>query len=232
MAAALGDLDLARRHLDDDPESIRLRVSDEHFAMIDGRAGGTIYQWTLGFHVSPHHVARRLGHTELLAFLLERSPADVALADACWSGDRDRARALLAAEPELPSRLRTADRRLIAHAARNHLTEAVELLLEHGWPVDATGQHRGTPLHWAAFHGNAAMTEVILRHAPPLEVTDADFASTPIGWAIHGSEHGWQRCTGDYGATVEALLRAGAKPPPETAGSAAVRAALQLFAGE
>ena len=36
-------------------------------------------------------------------------------------------------------------------------------LREAGWPVDAQGQHQGTPLHWAAFHGNLEMVEAILK---------------------------------------------------------------------
>ena len=82
-------------------------------------------------------------------------------------------------------------------------------------------------LHWAAFHGNAEMTKVILRHNPPLEVTDLDHHSTPLGWAIYGSMHGWHRQTGDYAATVEALLRAGAKPPGKLDGTEAVRTVLR-----
>ena len=76
MAAALGDLDLARRHLDVDPGCIRMRVNDEFFPMVNPRAGGTIYQWTLGFHVSAHQVARKFGHQDVLTLLLERTPVD------------------------------------------------------------------------------------------------------------------------------------------------------------
>jgi hypothetical protein len=71
------------------------------------------------------------------------------------------------------------------------------------------------------------MVELILRKNPPLEVTDADFKGTPLNWAIYGSEHGWHPEMGNYATTVEALLRAGAKPPQEAAGSAEVRKALQ-----
>jgi hypothetical protein len=49
-----------------------------------------------------------------------------------------------------------------------------------------------------------------------LELTDADFQATPLGWAIHGSVHGWYCRTGDYAATVELLLKAGAKLPEKT----------------
>src|SRR6202011_4361245 len=51
MAAALGDADLVRRHLDADPECIRMSVSEEWFPKQDPRAGGTIYISTGG---APH----------------------------------------------------------------------------------------------------------------------------------------------------------------------------------
>src|SRR6516164_6993448 len=61
MAAALGDIELARRQLDADHTSIRMRVSEEFFPMISPKAGGTIYQWKLGWYLSVHRVARKFG---------------------------------------------------------------------------------------------------------------------------------------------------------------------------
>ncbi|MGH9161671.1 MAG: hypothetical protein ACRD2X_17030 [Vicinamibacteraceae bacterium] len=151
MAAALGDLDLVRRHLDSDAGGIRTRVSNDFFPMTDPRAGGTIYQWTLGFHFSAHDTARKFGHRDVLQLLLERSPADVRLIDACWLGDEATTRAIRAEHPEVVGGLSEADRRQVAHAARNSRAAAVRLMLESGWHVDARGQHQATPLHWAAF---------------------------------------------------------------------------------
>jgi ankyrin repeat protein len=227
MAAALGDLELARRHLDANPDCIRLRVSEQFFPMINPKAGGTIYQWKLGWYVSPHQVARKLGHHDLLRLLQERSPADVTLIDACWMGDEARALAIRREHPEVVGRLSEGDRRMVAHAARNNETGVVRLMLECGWPVDARGQHQATPLHWAAFHGNNEMAQIILRWSPPLEVTDADFHGTPLGWAIHGSEHGWHSSSGNYAATVELLLKAGAKIPDAANGTEPVREVLR-----
>src|SRR5207247_9878440 len=87
MAAAVGDADLVRRHLDADPGCIHLRVSDEYFPMINPKSGGTIYQWTLGWHVSPHEVAKQFGHDLIYQQHMERSPADVKLLAACWPAD-------------------------------------------------------------------------------------------------------------------------------------------------
>jgi hypothetical protein len=64
---------------------------------------------------------------------------------------------------------------------------------------------------------------------PTLEVTDADFHGTPLGWAIHGSEHGWHSSSGNYAATVEALLKSGAKVPEIARGTEPVRAVLRRY---
>jgi hypothetical protein len=227
LATALGDMNLVRRHLDADPGAVRLRVSDECFPMVGGRTGGTIYQWTLGFYVSAHQVARKFGHWDIYRLLMERSPADVRLIAACWVGDDGAIGALLRAHPDLASQLQEADRRQAAHAARNNDLPALRRLLEAGLPVDGRSQHQATPLHWAAFHGNHEMIQVILGFGPPLEIQDADFQGTPLRWAIHGSEHGWNHLSGDYAATVAALLGAGAQPPDEVSGSEAVREVLR-----
>lgn len=227
MGAALGDLDLVRRHLEADPGCVRMRVNPDWFPMRDPRAGGTIYQWTLGFHVSAHQVARQCGHADVLRLLTEHTPPDGQLTDACLAGDQSAARALRASHPGIVETLSEADRRELAHAARNNQSEAVRVFLESGWPVDVRGQHQATPLHWAAFHGNAGMVATVLRFDPPLEVTDADFRATPLGWAVHGSEHGWHRSTGDYASTVSLLLAAGARRPEHVSGSAAVQDVLR-----
>lgn len=228
MAAAVGDPDLVRKHLDADPECIYMRVSDEFFPKKNPHSGGTIYQWQLGWHVSAHDVARQFGHDAVLRLLMERSPAEVKLIAAGWAGDEATVKSLLAMHPGLAGKLSARDRQQVAHAARNNNVAAVRLMLAAGLPVDALGQHRATPLHWASFHGNAEMAREILRYHPPLELTDADFQATPLGWAIHGSVHGWYCQTGDYAGTVEALLNAGAKIPSiVNGGSEAVRAALR-----
>lgn len=230
LVAALGELALVRRQLDADPACIRLRVTGEYFPKRHPHSGGTIYQWTLGWFVSPHEVAREFGHRDVLRLLMERSPPDVRFLAACWMADEDEVRGLLAQHPQLTATLSAEDRRHVALAARNNRTAAVRTMLAAGFPVDATGQHEGTPLHWAAFHGNVEMTHEILRYHPPLEQTDRDFKGTPLGWAIHGSQHGWHVKTGDYPAVVELLCGAGAKlPENQSKGTEAVKNVLMKF---
>jgi ankyrin repeat protein len=227
MAAALGDIDLVRRHLDAAPDSIRTRVSEEFFPMISPKAGGTIYQWKLGWYLSPHRVALKFGHEEVYRLLVDRSPAEVKLIEACWLGDDATLQALRTDQSDWSSRLWAGDQRQVAHAARNNETGVVRAMLKAGLPVDARGQHNATPLHWAAFHGNCEMVKAILPFGPPLEATDADFNGTPLGWAIHGSKEGWYRQTGEYAGTVQALLAAGACLPERLGGTEAVRDVLR-----
>jgi hypothetical protein len=194
--------------------------------MFNAKAGGTIYQWTLGWHVSAHDVAKQFGHENIFRLLMDRSPADVKLIAACWLADETAVRSLFAENPELAAGLCDADRRQCAPAARNNNLAAVRVMLAAGLPVNALGQHGATPLHWAAFHGNVEMAREILRYNPPLEQFDADFHLPPLRWGVYGSEHGWYCRTGNYAAAVEALIQAGAKLPEQTGGTDAVREVL------
>ena len=227
MAAALGDVALIRRILDSNPESIRMRVSSEYFPMIGEKAGGTIYQWKLGWYVSAHQVARKFQHAEALELLLERSPADVKLLDACWDGDESAVLELLMENQALASSLTESDRRHTAHAARNNELIPLRLMLKAGFPVDSTSQHNATPLHWAAFQGNLEMVRTLLEYDPPLEVKDSDFNGTPLSWAMYGSEHGWHPESGDFAGVVTALLQAGARRPDKPFGTPEVQEALK-----
>jgi len=227
MAAAIGDAALAGKHLDASPETIRMRVNEQFFPKQNPRSGGTIYIWTLGANRSAHQVARKFGHLDVLRLLTDRSPVEIRLVNAFAVGDEAAVEALLANRPDLIATLSSEDHRQICYAAQDNNAEAVRLMLRYQWPVD--GGQAETPLHWAAFHGNAEMARTILRHNPPLEQSDPTHHGTPLGWAIYGSENGWHRKTGDYAGVVEALLEAGAKPSPWTGGSEAVKEVLRRF---
>src|SRR5438445_9481243 len=86
---------------------------------------------------------------------LFRSPEELKLAQAAELGDEGTFKALLANRPDLIRTLSEDERRKIVNAAQNNNTNAVRMMLKAGWPVDARGQHGGTALHWAGFHGNA-----------------------------------------------------------------------------
>jgi hypothetical protein len=232
MATALGDLPLVRQHVENDPACIRTRVSEAYFPKKDPRSDGTIYIPIFGHGRTAHLVARDFGHEEIFQFLMERSPEDVKLSQAFELGDENIFRALLAKRPNLIETLSDEERRQLPDAAQNNNTDAVRLMLKAGWPVDARGEYGLTALQWGAWHGNAEMVREVLRYRPDVELKDCEHEIPALGSALHGSENSWHRDTGDYGATVEALIQAGAKPPKLTAdleASDAVREVLQRY---
>jgi ankyrin repeat protein len=229
LAAALGDIERVRGFLDADPESIHTTVSERYFPKRNIHAGGHIYTWTLGQGKTAHSVAREFGHEELFRLLMDRSPDSLKLTVACEVGDEAAFAALQRARPELAQKLTDEERRKLPFAAQNNNVEAVRLMLEAGWPVGAVGQHGATALHWAGFHGNAAMARVILVHQPPLEAREKDYGMTPLGWTIYGSLNGWHAERGDYSGVLELLLDAGAKAPPLTPDVKASEAVLAVL---
>jgi ankyrin repeat protein len=214
MAAALGDAGLVRRHLEGDPSSIGMTVSDRWFPKRDPRAGGSIYIWTLGQAKLPHSIAREFGHEHIVQLLMEHSPAALKLAAACELGEEPLAAELAWQYPEIARMLSDDLARRLPDAAKNENVTAVRLLLGAGWPVDAHGDEGATALHWACWNGNLPMVREILRRRPSLDAKDPTHGGTPLGWATYGSTHGWRCRTGDYAGVVSALLDAGAAMPP------------------
>jgi ankyrin repeat protein len=192
-----------------------MSVSEEWFPKQNPRAGGTIYIWTLGAHSTAHTVARDFGHEDVFQLLMERTPDHLKLALACELGDEAVFHEFLSRRPNAAETLPETDQRKLPNAAQNNNTKAVRLMLEAGWPVDAPGEMGATALHWAGFHGNAEMTRAILRFHPALELQAREHKGTALGWAVFGSGNGWHRDTGDYVATVQTLLQAGAVAPPD-----------------
>ncbi len=229
LAAALGDINLVRWHLDRDPACVRMSVSDEWFPKQDPRAGGSIYIWTLGAHRTAHSVARDFGHEQVFQLLLARTPDDLKLALACELGDEAVFNEFLSQHPDAAKTLSEADQRKLPNAAQNNNTKAVRLMLEAGWPVDTPGDMGATALHWAGFNGNAQMAREILQFHPTLELKSREYEGTPLGWAIYASGNGWRRDTGDFVGTVQALRDAGSQIPPHAEDLEPSEAVLQLL---
>jgi hypothetical protein len=98
-------------------------------------------------------------------------------------------------------------------------TGVVEYLLDHG--VNASDvlprPHKQTGLHWAAYGGHVDTVKALLKRRPALDVRDASFGGTPLGWAVHGW---WERRDEDparrepYYEVVALLVAAGAPVEP------------------
>jgi ankyrin repeat protein len=232
MAAALGALELAQKHLIARPESLRTRVSSEWFPMQDKRAGGTIYIWTLGQGASPHSVARTFGHNDIYEYLISQSPDDLKLVRAAQSGDEPLVTRLLAGRTtNLAASLSDGDRQGLVVAASRGDTTAALLMLRAGWPTDGRGESGGTPLHWAAWMGNPELARDLVQRGAALEDRGDVYKMTPLGWALHGSLNCWRKEKGDYAETVQVLLAAGANAPEVSAGVDASDEALGALRG-
>ena len=210
-AIALDDLGLIERCLRADSKCVEARIGRPPFTA----PGGHIYGWTLGFDLTPIELARKRANGEAVRLLLSRASPKVSYLDACWSADGERARAELAARPNLMSEF-DEDRRVINHAAWWYRPAAVRLMLELGFDPHVRGAHQSTVLDRACFHGYADIVETLLAHdpTPPLMVEN-EFGGTPLGACIYGSMNGWD--TGhprDHERTLTLLLDAGARPDP------------------
>ncbi|MEO5814830.1 MAG: ankyrin repeat domain-containing protein [Gemmatimonadaceae bacterium] len=216
MAAALDATDLVRRYLDDDPATVQTRVSRKFFPMRHPHAGGSIYTWTLGSEKSAHVIAHEFGHEDVFQLLMQRSSDTTKLVVACEVGDDALVRSLLQENAYLARSLSSGEQSRIVGAAQGNDTAAVRLMIDAGWPLDARGDLGGTALHHAAWMGNAEIVRDLLEHGAPVGIRGDTYDMTPLGWALHGSEHSWRKDTGDYDEVVQLLLDAGAVMPTLT----------------
>jgi ankyrin repeat protein len=103
-------------------------------------------------------IAARLGNVP------ELTPTQQFVA-ACASADRERASALLAADPTLLSSLSELERRQLPNLAQNGASEAVQLMVELGWPIDVHGgDWEASALNHAIFRGDPALADFLLSH--------------------------------------------------------------------
>ena len=141
---------------------------------------------------------------------------------ACLNADRPAAERLLADHPDLPGRLTSEDRAVICQAAESRPAETLALMLEFGFSANAR-RFGETPLHAAAYRGDAAAVRVLLEAGAEVDARDEQFESTALTFAAVGSgERAGQ--PGDWTSTVRLLIEAGAsrhggwvtgKPPSE-----------------
>lgn len=211
MACAVGDVDLVRRILADDPHSIWTTVSPKYFPMTDSRAGGSIYIWTLGGAANAHSVAREFGHDDVLALLMQHTPVSLELALAYEAGDEAAVSRIMAANPDPDPELSDDLLAKLPAAARSNNAAGVRLMLRAGWPASTRNSSGETALHWASFHGNANSVAELLHHGADVTARDTTFDGTPFGWAQYGADNSWLREGADHAAVITALEAAGAK---------------------
>jgi ankyrin repeat protein len=229
MACALGDTDLVNTLLDDDPDALNSRIGQDNLPRVPRAPGLHIYVYTLGDNQSPHQVARKYGHRPLYQMLLERSSPQRRFVAACERADAETTRSILREFPDMAAALPQGDQRLLADAAWNNQLDAVWVMLDAGFDPHVRGADDSTPLDRAAFHGFVEVVRLLLKHNPPLNLTNR-YGGRPLDTALYGSVHSWRR-DGDFPATVEALIQAGSAVRPDAfpTGNAAVDAVLRRY---
>ena len=189
---------------------------------------------------TPYAIAVRRGNRPIADLLLAHGaradvlePKDEFLG-ACLEADGEWARALLAAHPELLETMDEQDRNAVAEAAWKGRADAIRLMLDLSFRLDARDGDGATPLHAAAWTGSTETVNLLLSRGAQVNVRDERFGSSPLGWAAHGSRFG-PGAPDAYRAIVDALLDAGADratsinssgEPPEALASRSVAAQL------
>jgi ankyrin repeat protein len=227
IAIGLRDADLVERCLREDPEALNHRTGQGKYNVVHngkraatpeeiGDHRGNIYNWVFDHNISALEAAERLGHTDTLHLLQRHASPAQRLIAACAKGDRFAAQAIVTAHPGVVATMTPTQSRVIVHRAQANDTAAVELMVELGFDPLARGAEGWGAIRWAAFHGNAAMTRLLLAHNPPINVPDPTYGGTLLDQCLYGAVHGWSCRSGDFAATVRLLLDAGERVDPTT----------------
>jgi Ankyrin repeats (many copies) len=214
LAAALGDLELARKWVADDRNCLAYRIGQApEFPAVgyQGR-GGTIYQWTLGFNSYAHQIAQKKGHQAMFDFLYAESDAETRLLVNRVLAGRTEAEAIAKEHPKIVPELLDVDRELVAKYCweTNTNYDAVKLMLDLGFPVaHAEHSHGYTPLHNAAWAGSWDLVELLISRGHPVDIRDPGYDATPLGYALHDCLVEKRHPEGEFARVVKALLEAG-----------------------
>jgi ankyrin repeat protein len=213
LAAALGDLEMARKLIEVDPTCLAQRIGREpEFPPLGHKGrGGTIYQWTLAFNSYPHQVALLKGHSALFDFFYQQSDVRTRFLVCCVLG-RAEAKEIAAQHPGLIASLPAADLELPARYCweTNTSYEAVKLMLEVGFPVAHPERSHGySPLHNAAWAGSGDLVDLLIGRGHPVDLVDPTYGATPLGFAIYDCTVEKRHPEGEFGRVVRSLLDAG-----------------------
>lgn len=217
-AVVLDDVALLNEVMRANPKAAKSHTGAHPFNTTKSN-GGHIYTYLLGPNRSPLQVAAERGCAAVLAELqLNATPLE-RLIVAAWSEDGVTFKTILRENPNLSI---GAEARVITEAAQAGKVETVRLLLMAGFDPKTPGMDSGTALHVACWFGYADIVRLLI-DTVPLDLTDANHGSPPLGWACHGAQ--WcQNPAGNYPAVVEVLLSAGADPnaPANSGGTSMV----------
>jgi ankyrin repeat protein len=231
-AIVLDQLDLVKKHLQEDPGALERRVDEGANPMIPKAPGRHIYNYNIG-SVRPYQVAANLGRDKIFDYLFEISSPNLKLLSAVWKGDRELTRKVLGENPELISRLTRKDKEVLPETVRGAAKpETVALMLESGFDVNTADHEMMSAAHWASFHGRDDLIEIILPYKPNLEAKNV-YGGTVLRTGLYGSQNGWYK-DNNFARSTELLIQAGSQLPEKAYGSPEVVEVLKRYgvAGE
>lgn len=163
----------------------------------------------------------------------ERTPLDELIVAAAY-GDEARARALLAADPELLAQAGYWDRARVAAFAETGNRQGAVILARLGFDLKTPSWMDMTALHWAACRGNPQLLRELLELGAPL--VDVPGFGTPLHTALYQrwSSFGYRPGESDYLGVVRVLLAAGVEVPGDLrpCGDAQIDALIDSARGE
>jgi ankyrin repeat protein len=144
--------------------------------------------------LTPYSVAARRGDKSLMKLLADAGAPTELDPVAEWigavaHGDDEHAARCLAADPDLPKKLRPNDMEILPMWASAGLDEGVARLLDAGVPMDARGIDNGTALHYAGMWGRGSTVGVLLGRGADPNVTGEPDPGTPLDWTAWGSRN-------------------------------------------
>ena len=171
MAAAINDLNLARRLIEADPEAINVRPGGPELA------GGNIYIWHLDFASSPLEVARRDGSEAMYQLLLAAAPPGLKMLEAALADDLTELTRLADTHPpgDLPDPW---VREVLCQSAA-----VARILLDRGANPDALNSSGQAAMHHAAWESDLELLGVLLDAGANGVLRDREHNGSPWGWA-------------------------------------------------
>ncbi|BFT72266.1 ankyrin repeat domain-containing protein [Paenibacillus sp. P36] len=224
MAVQLGDLELVRRILNENPNALEAQVGKREFTSGESN-GGHIYEYMIGTGARPFFLAAHLGHEAITELMLPYSSVEQRLLLACMRADTETVHAMLREHRNIIQSLDWEYQSMITNAAWDHRIAAVQLMLDVGFQPDARrNEHSMTALHHAAIRGDNEIVQLLLGRGASIDIRN-EYGGTPLNSCMWGSMHN-QDPQGDYAAVAESLIAAGVTLPEKATGSELVKSVL------
>lgn len=211
-------------HGADPNETLGANENALHWAIKRGRSN-KVLELLIQHHVklehknimgaTPYQYAMQLGNFQAAEFLASKGVNQnvrdkVQFIASCMKADRDAVDDFLLKNPNIVSALSIKESHAIADAAWKGKTDALQLMLDLGFDLDARGECGATALHWSCWFGRTDMVKMILPYKPPLEAVCHSFGCTPFAWTCHGAVNGCNP-VGDFTGVIKLLIEAGAE---------------------